>query len=80
MMINSVQLVEVTGGSTVTAKKDRTRLTVYVDAGTYERFVRDAEAKYRNLSDHMNAILAEHYGKQNGAKQPVTLSDKEGGS
>lgn len=78
IMINSV-LIDNIGGGAVTAKKDRVRLTVYVDAATYARFVRDAEAKYRNLSDHMNAILAEHYGKQNEAKNLAALAE-EGGS
>jgi len=67
------------GGQPVTAKKDRTRLTVYVDAPVFDRFINEATAKYRTLSDHMNAILAEHYAKQNEAKsKPVTSEGGDG--
>lgn len=63
----------------MTAKKDRTRLTVYVDAPVFDRFINEASAKYRTLSDHMNAILAEHFAKQNEAKsKPVTRENGDG--
>ena len=48
------------------AVKDRDRLTVYVDKAMLERFKIDAEAMYRSMSDHINAVLAEYYARQNG--------------
>lgn len=65
------------GGQAVTAKKDRSRLTVYLDDPLFKRFKADADSQYRSLSDHMNAILAEHYGKQDEAR--ATLARKNGG-
>lgn len=50
-------------------KKDRKRLTVYVDSETLEQFKAEADKMYRSWSDHMNAILASYYetrGSQNG--------------
>ncbi len=64
LMTSTVLMVKPIGGQTVTAKKDRTRLTVYIDSPVFKRFKVDADAQYRSLSDHMNAILADYYGKQ----------------
>lgn len=66
------------GGQTVTAKKDRTRLTVYIDSPVFKRFKLDADDQYRSLSDHMNAILADYYGKQDEVR--VIAAKRNGGS
>lgn len=73
-MINEVKKVKI-GGNQV-ADKNRERLTVYVDAAVYERFRKDAERMYRTLSDHMNAILAEHYSTENGASKKAASTEK----
>lgn len=78
-MIHSIGLVEKSGGNQV-ADKNRVRLTVYVDAAVYDRFRKDAGKNYRSLSDHMNAILAEHYSTANGANEKAANTEKrEGG-
>jgi hypothetical protein len=62
-MIKSIEAQRengINGGVTV-QKKNRERLTVYMDAQLYDRFVSEAGAKYRTLSDHMNAIINAHY-------------------
>jgi hypothetical protein len=43
-------------------KKNRIRLTIYVDEKLHDAFVIEADQEYRSLSDHMNAILFEHFG------------------
>ncbi len=65
------------GGFRQVADKDRVRLTVYVDSAIEERFRRDAEAMYRNLSDHMNAILAEYYSAKE--KEAAKADKSDGG-
>jgi hypothetical protein len=79
-MINTAEVVEKISGGNQVADKNRERLTVYVDAAVYDRFRKDAERNYRSLSDHMNAILAEHYSTQNGASKKATdTKESEGG-
>ena len=60
------QILEKGGERTVAAQKDRERLTIYVDSAYHKKFRSEASSSYRSLSDHMNAILAERYGKSNG--------------
>lgn len=67
-MTDEILTTGTNGGQTTVAEKDRVRLTVYVDAPLEERFRREAEENYRSLSDHMNAILAEHYGTKDGKR------------
>jgi len=65
------------GGGTV-QKKNRERLTVYLDEQLYERFVAEAEQKYRSLTDHMNAIVAAHFEAVDAQNAASTI-EKDGG-
>ncbi len=60
MGIALAEIVGTNGGGTV-QKKNRERLTVYLDEQLYQRFVTEAEENYRSLTDHMNAIIAAHF-------------------
>lgn len=77
-MTSTVSMVEQIGGQTVTARKDRERLTVYIDSPIFKRFKLDADSQYRSLSDHMNAILADYYGKQDEVR--AVAAKRNGGS
>lgn len=44
------------------SKDEKIKRTVYLPEQVDERFVREAESKFRSMSDHMTAILAERYG------------------
>lgn len=57
-------------------KKDRERLTVYVDSEILERFKADADKMYRSMSDHMNAILASHYKTEGNQDGHATTEEK----
>lgn len=77
IMTSTALMVEQIGGQTVTAKKDRERLTVYIDSPVFKRFKLDADSQYRSLSDHMNAILAGYYDKQDEVR--VIAAKRNGG-
>ena len=72
-----VETTRITGGSAV-QKKNRERLTVYLDEQLYQRFVAEAEQEFRSLSDHMNAIIAAHFEAVD-AQDAASAKNESGG-